>query len=159
MGLLGRWFDRKKYAAYPFAPYISSERSEEIQKAMLQEQRAGGDCMNVLRHRYGILYIEPKGAASTDPVADGLTRKITAAFRRAAPSGIGSCGVHVCICGSVSSAIEHILPQGIFTNALCIHYMAFHRSEVPQKMLETVAAFTTGEAEPSVKELQQPRIG
>lgn len=100
----------------------------------------------------GILYIEPSRATSGEPTIDALTRKMTAAFRLGKP-GMSYRGWHQCACGAHSSNCDYSLPNGEMTNSLCVHYLAYHRSEVSELQLEKVNALNSGEAEPTQKEL------
>jgi hypothetical protein len=104
----------------------------------------------------GILYIEPSRRISELPVIDELTRKMTAAFRRC-EDGTAFRGWHTCACGAASDNCEHILPNKIETNSLCIHYLAFHRTEIPAAELEKVQQLPYGETEPNERELAAPR--
>jgi hypothetical protein len=106
----------------------------------------------------GLLYIEPRQPASTAPMVDHLTRKMTAAFRAAKPSGLGYCGIHACVCSAVSKNRDFWLPNGEMTNSLCVHYVAHHRAEVPPDHLAKIEAFTFGEVEPTPEELQGPDL-
>ena len=103
-----------------------------------------------------VLYIEPGRYTSAEPVIDDLTRKMTAAYRAAESSGACWRGFHVCRCGVNSSNTDYVLPGGQQTNSLCVHYLAFHRNEVPETELAKVAALEAGEAEPSAEELARP---
>jgi hypothetical protein len=104
----------------------------------------------------GLLFIEPGQQASPNPVIDHITRSMSAAFRQARASAWASGGYHRCCCGALSEDHEFHLPNGDLTNSLCVHYVAHHRSEVPQEQLERIEAFTFGEAEPTGEELQGP---
>jgi hypothetical protein len=77
-----------------------------------------------------------------------LTRRMTAAFRAAEPMPPWR-GYHWCICGARSSDCDYRLPNGELTNLLCVHYLAFHRGEVPDIQLRRVEDLTYGEAEPT----------
>lgn len=104
----------------------------------------------------GILYIEPSVATSAEPVIDELTRKMVAAYRKG-QSGPRYRGFHVCACGVFSDNTDYTLPNDEQTNSLCVHYMAFHRDEVPEAQLRKVAALDCGEEEPNEKELSTPK--
>jgi hypothetical protein len=104
-----------------------------------------------------LLFIEPQEPASTAPLVDHLTRRITAAYRAAKPSRYFYGGFHQCVCGAHSSNCDYFLPDGDKTNSLCVHYLAHHRQEVPNKQLARVAALKYGEADPSEDELQGRR--
>lgn len=103
----------------------------------------------------GVLYIEPSPKTSPQPLIDDLTRKMTAAYRRST-KGPTFRGWHTCACGVHSDNSEHKLPSGLETNSLCIHYLAFHRDEVPAAELEKVGQLDCGEAEPTTQELAAP---
>ncbi len=104
----------------------------------------------------GILYIEPSARVSLHPIVDQLTRKMTAAFRRSIP-GPGYRGFHVCSCGVFSSNCDYKLPNDQITNSLCIHYLAFHREEIPETELKKAGRLDYGEEEPTAEELKAPR--
>lgn len=106
-----------------------------------------------------ILYIEPQKPPSKMPVIDGLTRKMTAALRQAER---GACwlGVHGCTgCyphDIMSHSCDYVLPNGQETNSLCIHYLAYHRDEVPTSEKLKVMKLGMGEADPTAEELAHP---
>jgi len=102
-----------------------------------------------------MLYINPSAQTSEEPVIDELTMKMTAAFRRAT-KGTQWRGWHTCRCGAHSHSCDYILPNGEQTNSLCIHYLAWHRGEVPQSELDVVAALDFGMGTPTGEELVQP---
>ena len=104
-----------------------------------------------------LLFIEPRQPASPTPVIDHITRKICAAFCQARDSEYACGGYHRCICGVLSEDHDFYLPNGDLTNSLCVHYVAYHRSEVPEQELARIDGFTFGEIEPTERELQTPR--
>ena len=85
-----------------------------------------------------ILFVEPQLAASKEPVRDELSAKMREAMRRARQSDYAAAGVHFCTCGAASDNVDWILPTGHITNSLAVHYLEFHRDEIPQKELEKV---------------------
>jgi hypothetical protein len=103
-----------------------------------------------------VLYIEPRPYTPEEPVIDELTRKMTAAYRAAESTGVHYRGFHVCRCGVNSSNTDYILPDGRQVNSLCVHYLAFHRDDVPEAELAKVAALGSGEEEPDAGELARP---
>ena len=103
----------------------------------------------------GYLYIEPSGNVSETPIIDNLTRKMAAAFFQA-KEGPGYRGFHVCECGVYSTNRDYQLPNGQWTNSLCVHYLAWHRYEVPVEELEKVGLPPYGEAEPDSELLRSP---
>jgi hypothetical protein len=100
-----------------------------------------------------LLFIEPQQSALSTPIVDDVTRRMTAAFRASTPSDTYFCGFHKCVCGARSHARNYFLPDGRHTNSLCVHYVAYHRAEVPDAQLQEVARFLWGEAEPTKEEL------
>jgi hypothetical protein len=106
-----------------------------------------------------LLYLHPKGKPECEnPVIDELTRKMTAAFRQSKRGGSYR-GFHECTgedCEMPSANADYTLPNGMQTNSLCIHYLACHRSEVPQRELDKVAALDFGEEDPNEEEIAIP---
>jgi hypothetical protein len=100
----------------------------------------------------GLLFMEPSTLAEKVPLIDALTRKMTAAFKRATVMPIRYRGVHTCVCGAHSDncnyRIIQLFGQDYITNSLCVHYLARHRNEVPQHDLEIVNSLSFGEEEP-----------
>ena len=42
-------------------------------------------------------------------------------------------GIHTCSCGAQSKDYDLLLPNGMVTNTLCMHYLEFHQAEIPKK--------------------------
>jgi hypothetical protein len=106
----------------------------------------------------GLLYIEPQGAAADQPVIDETTRKMAAAYAASTPSEFGYRGFHMCACSATSDNRDHYLADGTDTNSLCVHYLAFHRPEVPQFQLDKVAALDVEGIEPTAEMLGTRRL-
>jgi hypothetical protein len=104
-----------------------------------------------------LLFIEPKRSASSEPLIDDLTRKITAAYREAEPSEYHYGGVHTCVCGASSSSFDYFLPDRTMTNSLCVHYLAFHRRDIPRRELRRVSKLSYGQSVPFAEELHGGR--
>ena len=102
-----------------------------------------------------MLYINPSARTSEEPVLDELTMKMTAAFRQARKGTVWR-GFHSCRCQARSTSCDYILPNGEQTNSLCIHYLAWHREQVPQAELDKVAALSFGSATPTEDEIVPP---
>ncbi len=102
----------------------------------------------------GILMIEPTGVASVEPLIDSLTRRMAAAYREGSTSEHGYRGVHRCVCGAISDNRDHYVMDKL-TNSLCVHYLAFHREEIPRAELSFLIRFLAGwdEVTPTVEEL------
>ena len=107
----------------------------------------------------GILMVEPSANVLTEPLIDELTRKMTAAWRKRRESDYGYRGVHWCPCGTTSDNHDHFIGkgEGVLTNSLCIHYLAFHRNDLPKDELDKVRALGFGEEEPTEDELRFPK--
>jgi hypothetical protein len=103
-----------------------------------------------------VLYIRPGTRGTAEPAIDSLTRKMAAAYRAAESTGVLWRGFHICRCGARSTNTDYTLPGGATTNSLCVHYLAFHRDEVPESELAKVADLASGEAEPNAEELAAP---
>ena len=103
---------------------------------------------------FNFLFVEPKRAATEDPIIDLLTMRMTATLRLARPDRIYYLGFHQCVCGALSLGHNFVLPDGRLTNSLCVHYLAYHRAEVPWYQLRRVRALGHGLAEPTELELR-----
>lgn len=100
--------------------------------------------------------IEPSSATSIEPVIDELTRKMAAAWRKRAVSDLTWRGFHTCKCGARSDCKDHWVKvdgKELITNSLAIHYLAYHRDEVPQSELDKVALLDYGQEEPTEEQL------
>lgn len=102
-----------------------------------------------------LLCIPIRSNSSAKPVIDEATRRMTAAFRTAG-DGNGFPGYHDCPCGVWAPYAVYAIGT-IRTHALCVHYLAFHRGDIPADQLERVMALPFGEEEPNADELRQPR--
>ena len=85
-----------------------------------------------------ILFIEPRLGASKEPVRDELSARMREAMQLARQSDWAVAGVHFCTCGAASDNVDWILPTGQLTNSLAVHYLEFHRDEIPEGELEKV---------------------
>jgi hypothetical protein len=114
--------------------------------------------------RRHLLFMEPQMTPTRTPTIDSLTKTMTAAFRRRVVGPNAYHGYHVCSCGATSDNLDHyIMYKGIpvLTNSLCIHYLAFHRMEVPPDEIMRVQALLLfyGEDDPLREELAVPQRG
>src|SRR3989344_7780501 len=109
-----------------------------------------------------LLYIEPQNERSKEPLIDDLTRQMTAAVRKSRPGvmingvfkDLDSLGSHTCVCGVKSDTKEHMLKdEKTLTTSLCVHYLAWHRFEIPQPELDKVANLPDEGEEPFALEL------
>lgn len=100
-----------------------------------------------------LLFIEPQRPPGVYPVLDGYTVRMVAALRKAKRgtlmgdqfrTGGGWKGVHTCSCGVNSGNCDLLLENGMVTNSLAAHYLAWHRDEVPAAELRKVAALPPG---------------
>lgn len=83
-----------------------------------------------------LLMIEPQGPCE-EPVLDELTDKIRVHWWLATHSDYYMKGVHITNCGARSDNRDHWI-NGILTNSLCLHYIMYHRSEVPESDLQKI---------------------
>lgn len=107
----------------------------------------------------GILMIEPLGYASEEPVIDEATQRMTAAWRQATPSTYGYRGTHQCVCGARSDNKDYwvvVDGENRLTNSLAVHYLAYHRRDVPEHELAKVLQLPYGMADPTEEETKPP---
>ena len=105
-----------------------------------------------------LLFIEPTLPPSAEPVVDEYTRRMTGAMRSASPQAAYR-GIHRCRCGETSTNSDYIVRiaqrvpgspwHGLLTNSLAVHYLAFHRDEVPPGELAKVLTLSAAPAEPA----------
>lgn len=95
----------------------------------------------ILNDEQHLLYMEPKSPASGVAVIDDYTRLMAGTFGMARETGVCFRGFHLCRCGVASTNTDYVLPGGLITNSLCVHYLAYHRHEVPEHELARVLAF------------------
>ncbi len=97
-----------------------------------------------------ILYIEPYDK-SDDPVVDSLTIKMFNALKAHTATGyVNHNGqftpnIHTCRCGKNSKSYDYQLKSGQATNSLCVHYLAYHRKDVPENELSKVSLLNSSE--------------
>ena len=99
------------------------------------------------------------------PLIDELTRKMTSAWRHAEVASFinrnrGICGRRKCKCG-ISEGSEDPFrwvtsgEKKFFTHSFCIHYLAYHRSDLHLEELEIIRSLCS-EEEPTEQELWSP---
>jgi hypothetical protein len=103
-----------------------------------------------------MLFIEPKEPPSREPLIDELTMKMVAALRKATLPDYRFLGFHTCLCGAKSDSTNFVLPNGVVTNSLCVHYLAYHRAEVEARELLAVDGLSNGSEYPDSYELHGP---
>ncbi len=120
----------------------------------------------ILKTNLSLLYIEPSENVPAKPLIDIVTRKMVAALRAYVRTGVlhrdgffavghATRGTHFCRCGNAGSSNKDFeLSNGLITNSMCIHYVACHREEIDQSVIDQIMAFTDGEAEPTDNELE-----
>lgn len=97
-----------------------------------------------------VLFIEPKKGASSKAVQDDLSANMRLAMKHAGRPNYVYYGIHECVCGAKSNSSDWILHTGQITNSLAVHYLEYHRKEVPRSEMAKVRALCA-----SVREHQQ----
>jgi hypothetical protein len=104
-----------------------------------------------------LLFVEPAGAPSSEPIVDDITRRLTAAWR--ARRSVGSYRGHhtnACDPGVASDNRDHYLRGAqceLLTHSLCIRYVAHFRAELPVGEIEKIALLPAVYADPTAEEL------
>ncbi len=109
-----------------------------------------------------ILFIEPQEFPSAEPVIGVTVRRMAAILAKATGTGPVYMGVHHCKCGAESDNQDFELPDGSITNSLAVHYLAYHRHEIPREELAKVvimfvACGSISEQEPTLEQLAKPK--
>lgn len=103
----------------------------------------------------GLMMIEPSAEVSDKPLIDSFTRKMTAAWRNRKTSDLCYKGFHICRCLVTSDNQINSIDE-LETNSLAIHYLAWHRKEVPKTELDKINVLNYGEEMPTIEELCYP---
>lgn len=82
-----------------------------------------------------LLMIEPVGPISASPVCDDLVDRMQEALH-VARKGATYRGFHTCVCGAHSGSTDLFVTtvdgHELLTNSLAVHYLMYHRDEVPE---------------------------
>lgn len=96
--------------------------------------------------------IEPANPPSATALRDTITEMFRPIFDAALANRPDwmNCykGFHECSCGAMSETFDVRLPSGQLTNSLAMHYLEFHRDEVPDCEIEKI--LTLSNATPDV---------
>lgn len=92
----------------------------------------------IVKENTHILFIEPTGKKSEEPIIDDLTKKVQDVMLNATFPEYMYKGFHICGCGEFSDNRDWILPNGQITNSLAYHYIAEHREDVPDYEIEKI---------------------
>ena len=83
-----------------------------------------------------LMMIEPKRKKSVFPKNDKYTEMAEKIYANTYTRGSGYKGYHHCKCGKMSDSHDHYTAGGRITNSLLVHYVRYHRSEIPQSELD-----------------------
>jgi len=95
-----------------------------------------------------ILFMEPQLQRLNNPILDELTINLATLFVNNVARGtigaesfeenIFSLGMHECKCGRLSQSTDYLLHDGLMTNSLCVHYLAYHRNEISESEINNL---------------------
>jgi hypothetical protein len=110
--------------------------------------------MNRIDNSKYLLYIEPDpNTKTTNPVNDELTtvlqRELDSAVKGVGrysntddigtfTAGTGWRGKHRTDCGESSTNVDYLLSNGLITNSLCVFYLQYYRSQIPQSEIDKI---------------------
>ena len=92
--------------------------------------------MQDLSEKY-LMMIEPKGFKSSAPTIDRFTPMAEKVFENCRITANYK-GHHVCRCGEPSDNHDYQTVGGRITNSLMLHYLKWHRDEIPQVELSKI---------------------
>ena len=90
-----------------------------------------------------ILFIEPKGPKSDEPVNDHVTERMTQILAEARAES-EFLGVHECACKCACTNVDIEFPNGQITHGMALHYLQYHRDEVPESEIAKIMNFPVG---------------
>jgi hypothetical protein len=109
------------------------------------------------------LFLDPRSPRADQPVIDLATKKMTAALRGSKQAGQytdgefilhkRNFGTYFCSCGACVASCDFLLPNGFVATPLAVHYLAYHRQDIPQDLLAQISSFDYGLAVPTPAEL------
>lgn len=101
------------------------------------------------------MMIEP-GQRTVEPVNDPISKVAYEVYKMAKPrEGHAYKGFHVCSCGQPSDNQDWIMPDGRITNSLVVHYVMFHRKDIPRAELAKLLAYATDTVVSKLDELNK----
>ena len=104
-----------------------------------------------------ILFIHPTEEKTKKPILDEISYKIAYAIETGKPNFVVgfldknkkasiskgmTLGHHTCKCGATSEGSDYKIAEGLYTNSLGAHYVAFHRNDVPKSDIEKISKLT-----------------
>lgn len=84
------------------------------------------------------LMIEPNSSTKEIEINDELTKKVEEIMKTKKVVAMYR-GFHICSCGQIGGNCDYEITIGknkYITNILALHYIKFHRSEIPQSELK-----------------------
>ena len=102
-----------------------------------------------------LMMIEPELPVMKDGIYDELTTKMTDLWNSKATFDPNTYykGVHACSCGAFSDNRKWMI-NDLETNSLLLHYITFHRHEIPPIELEKISKLVDLQARSSVSIVQ-----
>lgn len=87
-----------------------------------------------------LLYIEPKNEPSEYPLNDDITEMYEYIISQWDNTNTDKRyrGIHRCSCGERSDNLDHTLKNNMHYNSLGLHYLQYHRDEVPTSEIEKI---------------------
>ena len=82
-----------------------------------------------MKNQRTLLMIVPKKNDKGKPIDDGLTKMVKFIIKFSKVDGHYK-GSHECICGLKSGSAKYVLPNGMETNNLIVHYAREHRKDL-----------------------------
>jgi len=93
----------------------------------------------IIKEDTHLMFIEPKDPIE-EPINDEVTKQTINLMEKCEPSEYSYRGFHLCSCGERSGTRDLFTPKGRKTNSLLVHYVKYHRNEIPpnevKKLLE-----------------------
>lgn len=124
----------------PTGRQLNRKQSSRVDKANRSDY--GLATAKKLEH---LLFLLPQNAPSAEPVMDDITMLVMNSWAANKKSRYAFKGTHRCSCGVGSTNTDHFIGPNydIVTNSLCLHYVQFHRDEVPQAELDRILTLLT----------------
>jgi len=124
---------------------LSGRRLNRKQSTRIRKSEESGYNHTEANKLQKLLFMRPKNPPSAEPVMDDITKLVTKYWAFNKRSKYMYKGTHQCSCHVSSTNSDHFIGPNydILTNSLCLHYVQFHRDEIPQDELDRVVSLLT----------------
>lgn len=115
-----------------------------------------------------LLFIHPRSSETEEPIIDRYSVLVYQALSKGIEeekhgvimndgrfvTDLCTLGRHTCRCGADSESVDYQIAENLHTNTLAVHYLVYHRSDVPQQELDKIDLHLGHMAVPNLDEIE-----